>query len=144
MLRTKNSFFKVVGISSLVFFFMFGCGGGDSGPTAPQGPADPSFTISSVNVPLQGGAEGIQFFARSTKDISLIRVNIKNPVGTESIFNVNGNVFLTDELIALQDANVGYVRASGSWTFRFVGNHEPGKESFDVTQTLNVSAKIGL
>jgi hypothetical protein len=129
-----------MGIGILLFSaLLFGCK--DDSPTEPVGPVDPVFTISSINIELQGGAQGIQFFARSNKDISLIRANIKNPIGNETVFNAGGNVFLTDEVIALQEPNIGYLRVSGEWTFRFVGNHEPTKESFDVTQTLNVSAK---
>lgn len=137
----KNKFFKVPVFVLAFSVFLFGCSDDDN-PTEPEGPTPPNFTLSSVNVQLQGGAEGIQFFARTNKDISLIRVNISTPIGGEQIFNAGGGVFLTDEIIALQNANTGYVRVSGSWSFRFVGNHEPTKESFDVTQTLNVSAKI--
>jgi hypothetical protein len=125
----------------LLSLFLFGCSKDDN-PAGPEEPTPPSFSISSVNVQLQGGAEGIQFFARTNRDISLIRVNIRNPLGTEQVFNVGGGVFLNDEVIALQNANTGYVRVSGNWSFRFVGNHEPTKESFDVTQTLSVSAKV--
>jgi hypothetical protein len=133
-------FLKVIALILLPWLLIMGCNK-DDGPTGPEEPAPPVFSISSVNVDLQGGTQGIQFFARSNRDISLIRVNIKNPIGSQEVFNVGGNVFLTDEVIALQDANIGYIRVSGTWEFRFVGNHEPGKQSFDVTQTLNVSAK---
>lgn len=132
--------YLIMGIGILLFSaLLFGCK--DDSPTEPVGPADPVFTLSSINIELQGGTQGIQFFARSNKDISLIRANIKNPIGNETVFNAGGNVFLTDEVIGLQEPNIGYLRVSGEWTFRFVGNHEPTKESFDVTRTLNVSAK---
>ncbi len=135
-----KNIFKIIWLGFFVFaLLLIGCK--DDSPTEPQGPVDPVFTLSSINIELQGGGQGIQFFARSNKDISLIRANIKNPIGNETVFNAGGNVFLTDEVIGLQDPNIGYLRVSGEWTFRFVGNHEPTKESFDVTQTLNVSAK---
>ena len=132
---------KFLGFVLLASLLITGCGKDDN-PTGPEAPAPPNFTLSSINVQLQGGVEGIQFFGRSSRDISLVRVNITNPLGGQQVFNAGGNVFLTDEVIALQEANTGYVRVSGSWSFRFVGNHEPTKESFDVTQTLNVSAKL--
>ncbi len=113
----------------------------DDNPTGPEVPTPPSFAISSHNVQM-GGVDYIQFYARPNMNISLIRVDITNPLGNKQIFNVGGGVFLTEEVIHLQDPNWGYYRISGSWDFRFVGNHEPTKEGFDVTQTLNVSAKI--
>jgi hypothetical protein len=140
-MKYQRCFLTIVAFILLCSLLNVGCNKDDDGPVGPEEPAPPSFNISSVNVDLQGGAQGIQFFARTNKDISLIRVNIKNPIGNQDVYNVGGNVFLTDEVIALQDANFGYVRVSGTWEFRFVGNLEPGKQSFDVTQPLNVSAK---
>ncbi len=120
--------------------FLAGCS--DDDPSGPGAPDPPAFTLSSLNVGLAGGVSGIQYFARTDKDISLIRVNITNPIGGEQVFNAGGEVFLSNELIGLQEDGTGYVRVSGAWTFRFVGNHEPTKESFDITQTLSVSAKV--
>ncbi len=132
---------KFFGFVLLASLLIAGCSKDDN-PTGPEAPSPPSFTISSLKVQLQGGVDGIQFFARPNIDLSLVRVNITNPLGNQQVFNAGGNVFLTDEVVALQDANTGYVRVSGTWNFRFVGNHEPTKESFDVTQTLSVSAKL--
>ncbi|MFQ5675091.1 MAG: hypothetical protein ACE5G1_04270 [bacterium] len=101
----------------------------------------PSFNISSVNAQFADGTDGIQFFARPSKDISLIRVEVTNPLNNGVTVNAGGEVFLTDEVMELQDTGFIYFRVSGSWKFRFVGNLEPGKEAFDVTQSVNVSAK---
>ncbi|MFQ5752617.1 MAG: hypothetical protein ACE5HI_11525 [bacterium] len=143
-MQPKSRILTAFVLMTLALSLYLGCGGDNKNPAAPQAPTPPSFTISSVNVDLADGSAGIQFFGKSSKDVSLIKVNIANPIGGEITFNAGGDVFLKDEVIALQDANTGYFRVSGSWTFKFIGNLEPSKDSFEVTQSLNVSASSQL
>jgi hypothetical protein len=135
---------RLLKVAATIFFisvFAFGCSEDSTGPAVDPETPPPSFTISSVVVQLQGGNEGLQFFARGSSDCTIGRVNLTSPLGDQFVFNANNNLFLTNELMALQNTNQGYVRISGSWTFRFVGNHNPGGEGFDVTQVLSVGAK---
>jgi len=133
--------FKAAATILFISIFMFGCSDDSTGPDVDPTVPPPSFTISSVVVQLQGGNEGLQFFARGSGDCTLGRVNLTSPLGDNFVFNANNNLFLTNELIALQNTNQGYLRISGSWTFRFVGNHSPGGGGFDVTQVLTVGSK---
>ncbi len=133
---------KLFLVALLVFSISFGCSSkdDDDNPLAPAQPQPPGFTISSINVALQGGTEGIQFFGRANKDVSVIRVDVIDPLNQKTVYNVGGGVFLSAEIIAFQDTNFGYFKASGQWSFRIVGNAEPSKETFDVTINFNVSS----
>jgi len=133
--------YKAAATILFVSIFAFGCSDDSTGPEVDEGPPPPSFTLSSVVVQLQGGNEGLQFFARGSVDCTIGRVNLTSPLGDTFVFNGNNNLWLTNELIALQNTNQGYVRVSGNWTFRFTGNHSPGGGGFDVTQVLSVGAK---
>jgi|GEM_PF-757362 len=126
----------------LLSLFLFGCSKDDS-PTGPEEVPPPNFSLSSRNVQLQGGAEGIEFYALPNRDVRLVRVDITNPIGQSINFNAGGQVFITGQgnPIALQQQGTAYTRLSGNWNFRFVGNHEPTQEPFDVSQSLSVSAK---
>jgi len=116
------------------------CGKKDSGPTEPQAPPPPTFSISTVNVTLADGSDGIQFFAKPDKDVRLVRVEVTDPLGNKQTVNVGGQIFVKDQVIALQPQGTAYVKVSGTWKFLFVGNVEPNGENFNVTQTVNVSA----
>lgn len=133
--------YKVAATMLIVSLFAFGCSDDSTGPDVDPTTPPPNFAISSVVVQLQGGNEGLQFFARGSVDCTLGRVNLTSPLGDQFVFNANNNLFLTNELIALQTTNQGYLRISGSWTFRFVGNHSPEGGGFDVTQILTVGSK---
>lgn len=141
MMWYNKRLYKVAATILFISIFAFGCSDDSTGPDVDPTVPPPSFTISSVVVQLQGGNEGLQFFARGSADCTLGRVNLTSPLGDSFVFNANNNLFLTNELIALQTTNQGYLRISGSWTFRFVGNHSPGGSGFDVTQVLTVGSK---
>ncbi len=120
---------------------LFACG--KKGPSEPEAPPPPKFNISTVNVTLADGSDGIQFFAKPDKDVRLVRVDITNPLGNKTSFNAGGEIYVKDQLIELQAPGTAYIRVSGTWTFEFVGNLEPNGDNFTVKQTVNVSAKVG-
>lgn len=140
-MKTRIKIFTPLALFTLACLLFMGCGGDDK-PTQPPPPppATPTFTVSSVNVTLQGGADGLQFFAKPSMDIALTRVDLTNPLGGSLIFNAGNIVVLKEQVVALQDPNTGYVRVSGTWTFRFTGTVQPAGTAFDVIATLNVSA----
>jgi hypothetical protein len=113
----------------------------DEGPIAPVDPG-PVFTLSSVSVTLQGGVPGIQFFAKPDMDVILIKVEITPPPpGEKFTFNAGSTTYIKEQTIMLQDVGIGYVKISGRWAFKFVGNRATGtKASFDVTYYLDVGA----
>ncbi|TVR12587.1 MAG: hypothetical protein EA391_15135 [Balneolaceae bacterium] len=121
-------------------FLVLSCSDNTTAPID-EGPPPPAFNIASIVVQLQGGDQGLQFFASANVDVTLGRVNITPPVGNDFVFNANNNLWLSEEQIALQNPNEGYLRISGTWRFRFVGNHSPGGERFDVRQQITVGAK---
>lgn len=101
----------------------------------------PSFQIASIVVPFGDGTQGLQFAARPSADVSLVRVDITNPVGNSIVFSPQTAIVLSGQAVQLQNANEAYFRVSGNWTFRFVGSRAAGSQAtFDVTTSLPVSA----
>jgi hypothetical protein len=110
-------------------------------PTQPAPDPDPTFSIASVDVLLDTGDRGIQFFATSNEDVLLVKAEIKPPVGNTIVYNLNSGTFINGQSFTLQADGTAYFRISGSWTFTFTGNKALGtKKSFVVTTTLNVGA----
>lgn len=102
---------------------------------------DPTFNVSSINVPLANGLDGIQFFLQPSENVTITEVRVTNPVGQTERFNGNNNVALSGQAFALQDAGQAYTRVSGSWSFAVNGAKTTGnRDGFTVTTTLNVSA----
>ncbi len=130
---------KLYKIGILMFTVLLaGCG--KKSPSEPEAPPPPSFSISTVNVTLADGSDGIQFFAKPDKDVRLVRVDITDPLGNKMSFNAGGEIYVKDQVIQLQAQGTAYVRVSGTWTFEFVGNVEPNGDNFTVKQTVNVGA----
>lgn len=134
------------------FFTLFfalllsGCdaGGSNSEPEPDPEPipaAPPAFEIASRTVTLQDNTEGVQFFARPSIDVILVRVDIETPLGGEVNFNAGSSTVVKDESFALQDGGVAYRKVSGNWQFTLVGRHAADTQaSFEVAQTVNVGA----
>ena len=124
------------------------CDSGGDTPTPTPTPtplptpvAAPTFSIASQVVPFDDGSQGLQFYTTPSEDVTLVRVDIKNPVGQSVTFNANNNVALANGTFALQDPSFAYFRISGTWTFTFIGSRAAGdRASFNVVVPLSVGA----
>ncbi|MEM1127638.1 MAG: hypothetical protein AAGI71_13380 [Bacteroidota bacterium] len=121
--------------SLLLAVVALGCdSGGDDDP-------DVSFIVSSTNVTLDDGSDGIQFFAQPNVDVILVRVDITSPTGTSLPFNAGSQTVISGQAIALQDPGFAYFRVSGPWTFTFSGRFAAGsQDSYTFTTQVNVGA----
>lgn len=109
----------------------------------PEEPVEqpPTFSIASRVVTLVDNSQGLQFFATPNDDVSLVRVDVRNPIGQSETFDAQRVIVLSGEVTPLQDPNFGYNRISGTWNFRFVGSRAAGsQQTFDLTVPLDVSA----
>ena len=123
-------------------FVALGCSS-DSNPAAPEPTQDPppTFSMASIKVQCNDGTDCIQFSARPSKDVILVKVVITTPAGTQITFNAGSSTIVANENVALQDANFAYFRISGEWKFVFTGSLATGdKSSYEVISTVSVSA----
>jgi hypothetical protein len=132
-------------INYLLFFSILFLGGSVilSGCKKKTETITPSFTVSATTVQLQGGGEGLQFYAKCTNDdVKMTKVVITDPLSAQTItYNLNGNYYVSNEIFMLEDQNTAYVKESGTWSFNFVGNRTADGSGFAITATVNVSAK---
>lgn len=103
-------------------------------------PVDPAFIVTGTTVDLQGGGEGLQFAAKCTNDdVKLTKVEIVDPILSPAItYNLNGDVFVKNEIFALQAANEAYYKQIGLWSFTFTGNRTSDNSSFSIKANLSV------
>lgn len=137
----KRQSFKFV-VSLLIVGLFMGCKSDNtSAPVEETGPAPPSFNISSIGATLTSGDPGIQFRASSNVRVRLVEIIVINPNNQSVNYSPQGLIVQANEAFDLQTTGTAFYRWSGSWRFKFVGNHEPTGEAFDVTQSISVSAK---
>ena len=100
----------------------------------------PSFVVTATTVQLQGGGDGLQFYAKCTNDdVKMTKVTISDPIGAQPItYNLNGTYFVKNELFMLEDENEAYGKTIGTWKFNFVGNRTADGASFAVDASLAV------
>lgn len=112
----------------------------DKDDPAPQSPV---FTVTATTVQLQGGGEGLQFFAKCTnEDVKVTKVSYISPTTVQTItYDLNGNSIAKNAQFSLQDDNLACVKEPGTWSFTFEGKRTSDNESFSVTATLLVSSK---
>ncbi len=129
-------FFTVIG----VVFMLSGSCKKDKDDPAPQVPV---FTVTANTVQLQGGGEGLQFFAKCTnEDVKMTKVTNTSPISVRTAsYDLNGNSIAKNMQFSLQDENVGWVKELGTWNFTFEGKRTSDDESFSVNATLLISAK---
>jgi hypothetical protein len=133
--------YKAAATILFVSIFAFGCSDDSTGPEVDEGPPPPNFNISSLQTTLVGGDPGIMFLASSSVRARLVQIVVTNPNGDNISYSPQGLIVQSGERFDLQQPGTAFFRWSGSWSFRFVGNHEPGGEAFDVIQGMSVSAK---
>jgi hypothetical protein len=133
----KFNAFLTLGIVLLIAGILF------SGCKKKEDPIVPAFTVSAITVQLQGGGEGLQFFAKcSNDDVKMTKVTIADPLSVQNItYNLNSTVFVKNEPFGLQAENEAYTKALGTWKFNFVGNRTADGASFAVDATLAVTGK---
>ena len=127
--------------SMLIVLLVMGCKENTSGPEVEEGPAPPVFNISSLAVTLQSGDPGIQFRAFSSVRVRLVEIKVTTPNNQSVVYSPQGLIVQANQAFDLQQPGTAFRKWSGTWRFQFVGNHEPTGEAFDVTQSMNVSAK---
>jgi hypothetical protein len=139
MKKIKNIWICSFAVIGVVIMISSGCKKKDDNP-APQVPV---FTVTANTVQLQGGGEGLQFFAKCTnEDVKMTNVTITDPLSVQTAtYELNGNSIAKNTQFSLQDDNVGYVKEPGTWNFTFVGNRTSDNQSFSVNATLLVSSK---
>lgn len=140
-MKARGSIFTLIVVLLLLPFFLLGCSDNSTGPEVDEGPPPPSFNISSLQTTLVGGDPGILFRASSNNRVRLVQVVVRNPNGNNISYSPQGLIVQANEAFDLQEPGTAFYRWSGNWQFIFVGNHEPGGQSFEVVQSLNVSAK---
>ena len=103
----------------------------------------PAFTITDVVVTLQSGGQGLEFYGKcNNDDVKMTKAIVSDPLGQQTTtYNLNGDIYVSNQVFAMQAANTAYVKESGTWTFTFVGNRTADGASFTVGGTLNVGAK---
>jgi hypothetical protein len=112
---------------------LVGCGGEGAH-------VDGLFQVAASPVTLTDESPGLQFFAKTTKDVDIFKVVITAPTGTELLLEGKNNTFYEGQVISLQDDDEAFIWITGQWTFRFVGKlSRGGQESFDVIETVKVS-----
>jgi hypothetical protein len=135
-MKTLNAFLTI-GIVLLIAGILF------SGCKKKEDPVIPKFTVSAITVQLQGGGEGLQFFATCTNDdVRMTKATIYDPLNQQNItYNTNGNTYVKGQAFDLQDVGTAYVKELGTWTFNFVGNRTADGASFSESATLSVTGK---
>jgi hypothetical protein len=103
-------------------------------------PVDPSFTVTFSTVMLQGGGDGLQFFAKCTNQgVNMEKVTIIDPESTVVTYNYSGAPFAENELFPMQETNEAYLKQSGTWHFNLVGNRTSDDVAFAIDVSLTVS-----
>ncbi|HMB41439.1 MAG TPA: hypothetical protein VKM37_05630 [Balneolaceae bacterium] len=133
--------FKAAATILFVSIFAFGCSDDSTGPEVDEGPPPPVFSISSLQTTLVGGDPGIRFLASSNVRVRFVEIVVTNPNGDGISYSPQGLIMRAGETFDLQEPGIAFFRWSGNWSFKFVGNHEPGGQEFTVTQGMTVSAK---
>lgn len=103
-------------------------------------PIVPAFIVTANTVQLQGGGEGLQFFAKCTNDdVKMTKVLLTDPVQSPVItYNLNDSTFVKSQIFGLQKIQEAYSKQTGTWSFIFVGNRTADKVSFSSTFSLTV------
>jgi hypothetical protein len=103
-------------------------------------PVDPSFTVTYSTVNLQGGGEGVQFFAKCTNEAVIMdKVTITDPASYIITHNYSASSFAENELFPMQDTDIAYEKQSGTWKFNLVGNRSSDGVAFAIDVEITVS-----
>ena len=106
-------------------------------------PQVPVFTVTANTVQLQGGGEGLQFFAKCTnEDVKMTKVTYTSPTTVQTVtYEFNGNPIAKNSQFSLQDDNLAQEKEPGTWSFIFEGKRTSDNVSFSVNATLLITSK---
>jgi hypothetical protein len=102
-------------------------------------PVNPEFTITYSIVTLQGGGDGLQFFAKCTNQaVDMDKVTITDPESVIVIYQYSGASYAENELFQMQGTDEAYLKMTGTWSFNLVGTRKTDGAAFavDVTQSV--------
>ena len=104
-------------------------------------PIIPVFTVTSNTVGLQGGGDGLQFFAKCLNtDVIMTKVNIIDPLHSATItYNFISLICHENESFELEQPGTAYPKESGTWKFEFIGTRSSTGAPFDIHTTLSVT-----
>ncbi len=133
-MKKLNQYLSFAALLLLAIVIISGCKKKDD-------PVVPAFTLTSTEVTLVGNVPGLQFFAKcNNDDVKMTKVTISNPIGSINLtYNLNGGIFVKNEIFGLQADNTGYEKSTGAWKFNFVGNRTADGSSFAVDGSLTIS-----
>lgn len=136
-MKKVNQFLKYGALVLCVAIIFGGCKKKDEEPSYPA----VNFIITYLEVDLQGGGKGVQFFAKcNTTDVKMTKVEILDPLQTGSItYNLNGNIFVKDQIFSLQDDQTAYLKQGGTWTITFTGLRTVDSAPFTIAGNIAVS-----
>jgi len=139
MKKTNLSITIIMLVILITGVSLSGCKKKSTTPT----PVVPSFVVTATTVNLQGGGEGLQFYAKcANTDVKMTKVTVTDPIGTNSLtYNLNGTYFVANQVFMLEDATSAYTKEIGTWSFVFVGNLTSDGSAFSVGATLAVGKK---
>jgi hypothetical protein len=139
MNENKNIWICLIAIIGVTFMLSIGCKKDKDNPD----PQVPIFTVTANTVQLQGGGEGLQFFAKCTnEDVKMTKVTYTSPTTLQTTtYDFNGNSISKNAQFSLQDDNLACVKEPGTWNFTFEGKRTSDNESFSVNATLLITAK---
>jgi hypothetical protein len=134
-MKKLTSYLSITVLLLAMIAIISGCKKDDPAPTVP------AFTITATTVQLQGGGEGLQFFAKcNNDDVKMTKVTITDPIASfTQTYNLNGTYFVKNEIFGLQATTEAYIKSMGTWTFNFVGNRTADGTSFAVNGSLAVA-----
>jgi hypothetical protein len=128
----------IVGLIMSSFIVFSGCKKKSSDePTYPS----VAFVVTYVTVTLQGGSEGVEFFANcSTTDVKMTKVQIMDPLHSGTVtYNLNDQVYVKSQIFALQDDNTAYLKEGGTYQITFTGHRTVDNAAFTIVNNVNVA-----
>ena len=128
-------------IMSIIIAFS-GCKKKTDESPAPTYPADPipAFTITYQTVPLASNDTGVKFFANcSTTGIKMTKVDIVNPINVTITFALNGQIFDSAQVFALQSEATIYQKHVGTYRIIFSGFRKVDNAPFTIVTYINVT-----
>jgi hypothetical protein len=139
MKKRKNIWICTFAIIGVVLMLASSCKKKKDNPD----PQVPVFTVTANTVQLQGGGEGLQFFAKCTnEDVKMTKVTNTSPISVRTAsYDLNGNSIAKNTQFSLQEENVGWGKELGTWNFIFEGKRTSDNESFSVNATLLITSK---
>jgi hypothetical protein len=84
-------------------------------------PPDPVLEMSSIEVGLQGGGVGLQFFVQADMDLNYRKVTVEPPppFNDDIVYNFGDTFVIAEQSTPLQADDEAYTKVNGVWGFTF-------------------------